>query len=368
MTIPGLPRASGGELTGCHRRARSACPRRQGGSRARSASRGARSDAVRRRRGREGARRAGGPLRRREGLGLRGRSRSRSRCRSRASTCSRRSSRDGGYDTVLFANSVLAADVAAGLAARLDAGLNWDLADVELQDGELVGKRPALQDSVHVDVGWTRDAAPRALPRRLVRRDAERRRRRAGGRRRLARATRRTRRRRALVGRGRRGVERALDRGRRRDRRRRPRARRARELHARRGARAGARRRGRRDPRGRRRRLVPVLGPDRPDREDRLAEALRRARHLRRDPAQGRHAELGHDRRDQQGPERADLRVQRPRRRRRRARDRPQADRARPRSGSHEHGPSQLPAAVLRGRLRRRADATPRTSGSRSAC
>jgi len=62
---------------------------------------------------------------------------------------------DGGYDTVLFANSVLAADVAAGLAARLDAGLNWDLADIELQGGELIGKRPALQDSVYVDVGWT---------------------------------------------------------------------------------------------------------------------------------------------------------------------------------------------------------------------
>ncbi len=62
---------------------------------------------------------------------------------------------DGGYDTVLFANSVLAADIAAGLAARLDAGLNWDLADVELNGGELVGKRPALQDSVYVDVGWT---------------------------------------------------------------------------------------------------------------------------------------------------------------------------------------------------------------------
>ncbi len=34
---------------------------------------------------------------------------------------------DGGYDTFLFSNSVLAADVAAGLAARLGAGLNWDL-------------------------------------------------------------------------------------------------------------------------------------------------------------------------------------------------------------------------------------------------
>ena len=32
-----------------------------------------------------------------------------------------------GFDTVLFAASVLSADVAAALAARLDAGLNWDL-------------------------------------------------------------------------------------------------------------------------------------------------------------------------------------------------------------------------------------------------
>ncbi len=63
--------------------------------------------------------------------------------------------REGGYDTVLFANSVLAADVAAGLAARLDAGLNWDLTDVAVRDGELVGTRPALQDSVYVEVGWS---------------------------------------------------------------------------------------------------------------------------------------------------------------------------------------------------------------------
>src|ERR671935_529419 len=62
--------------------------------------------------------------------------------------------RDRGFDTVLFAGSVLAADVAAGLAARLDAGLNWDLTDIAREDGRLVGKRPALEDSVHVDVGW----------------------------------------------------------------------------------------------------------------------------------------------------------------------------------------------------------------------
>jgi electron transfer flavoprotein alpha subunit len=58
--------------------------------------------------------------------------------------------RDEGYDTVLFGQSVLAADVSAGLAARLDAGLNWGLVDF---DGEQ-GKAPQLQDTVIVEVGW----------------------------------------------------------------------------------------------------------------------------------------------------------------------------------------------------------------------
>jgi electron transfer flavoprotein alpha subunit len=62
--------------------------------------------------------------------------------------------REQRFDTVLFPGSVLAADVAAGLSARLDAGLNWDLVDIERDGGALVGKRPALQDSVFVDVGW----------------------------------------------------------------------------------------------------------------------------------------------------------------------------------------------------------------------
>src|SRR6185503_2810921 len=61
---------------------------------------------------------------------------------------------EGGFDAVLFGASVLSADVAAGLAARLDAGLNYDLTDLAVEGGELVGKRPALGDSVYVDVGW----------------------------------------------------------------------------------------------------------------------------------------------------------------------------------------------------------------------
>jgi electron transfer flavoprotein alpha subunit len=67
--------------------------------------------------------------------------------------------RDQGFDAVLFAASVLAADVAGGVSARLDAGLNWDLNDLAMEGGELVGKRAALGDSVYVDAGWT--AAPR---------------------------------------------------------------------------------------------------------------------------------------------------------------------------------------------------------------
>jgi electron transfer flavoprotein alpha subunit len=66
---------------------------------------------------------------------------------------------DEQFDAVLFAASVLSADVAAALAARLDAGLNYDLTDLAVEDGKLVGKRPALGDSVYVDVGWSSEPA-----------------------------------------------------------------------------------------------------------------------------------------------------------------------------------------------------------------
>jgi electron transfer flavoprotein alpha subunit len=60
-----------------------------------------------------------------------------------------------GAENVLFGASVLAADVAAGLAARLDAGLNWDVTDLSLEGGELVATRPALGDAAIVQAGWT---------------------------------------------------------------------------------------------------------------------------------------------------------------------------------------------------------------------
>jgi electron transfer flavoprotein alpha subunit len=67
--------------------------------------------------------------------------------------------RDKGFQNVLFGASVLASDVAGGLSARLDAGLNWDINDLEMRDGALVGKRSALGDTVRADVGWS--AEPR---------------------------------------------------------------------------------------------------------------------------------------------------------------------------------------------------------------
>lgn len=65
--------------------------------------------------------------------------------------------RDHDVRTILFENSVLAADVAAGLAVRLGAGVNWDLQDLSLRDGVLVGTRYALEDSIALDVGWLGD-------------------------------------------------------------------------------------------------------------------------------------------------------------------------------------------------------------------
>jgi electron transfer flavoprotein alpha subunit len=61
----------------------------------------------------------------------------------------------GGYDNVFFAQTILGADVAAALAARLDAGLNWQLTDVAADGDGLTAKQPALSDSVVCDVAWT---------------------------------------------------------------------------------------------------------------------------------------------------------------------------------------------------------------------
>ena len=60
-----------------------------------------------------------------------------------------------GFETVLFGASVLAADIAAALAARLEAGLNYGLIDLRLEGDRLVGRQPVLGDSLYANVGWT---------------------------------------------------------------------------------------------------------------------------------------------------------------------------------------------------------------------
>jgi electron transfer flavoprotein alpha subunit len=60
-----------------------------------------------------------------------------------------------GFENVFFAQTILGGDVAAALAARLDAGVNWQLTDVRAEGDGLVGTQPALSDTVVVDVGWT---------------------------------------------------------------------------------------------------------------------------------------------------------------------------------------------------------------------
>ena len=95
------------------------------------------------------------------------------------------------------------------------------------------------------------------------------------------------------------------------------RARLGREVRAGRAARRRAGCRGRRVARRRRCRIRAAVVPGRADRGVGVAAAVRRARDLGRDPAQGRHADGEDDRRDQQGRGCPDLRDRRLRRRRR---------------------------------------------------
>jgi electron transfer flavoprotein alpha subunit len=60
-----------------------------------------------------------------------------------------------GTDLLLCPTTALSCDVAAGLAARLEAGICWGLVDVECDDGQLIGKRLAENDTVVAEIEWT---------------------------------------------------------------------------------------------------------------------------------------------------------------------------------------------------------------------
>ena len=224
-------------------------------------------------------------------------------CRSRASTRSRTSSTTRASRPVSSRESILAADITAGLAARLNAGLDLAVDDIANDGGSLVQQPSAFADFVVVDVG-AGGTTPRMrgyFPRRRVRPHRAR-----GGK---------------VEVRSRRELPRRL----------------ARRPIVERGA--APRRAQPFDRRGRRTSSSPAAsGLGRPEEFPRLVEELtkrsaaritatravvdagwypsrrrsarpasrsrrrstHRRRHLRRDPAQGRDAELD-DRRDQQG-------------------------------------------------------------------
>jgi electron transfer flavoprotein alpha subunit len=58
-------------------------------------------------------------------------------------------------DAVVFGAGVVSADVAAGLAARLGAGINCETTDFTLAAGAVTATRPALGDTVLVESGFT---------------------------------------------------------------------------------------------------------------------------------------------------------------------------------------------------------------------
>ena len=195
---------------------------------------------------------------------------------------------DNGHEYALFGGGLLGFEIGAGLAARLDAGVCMEVTNVRVEDGKLVAERPILGDSQVSDVHYRSDVGMIIGRLNAFEIEAERRRR-GDGRGRRGRV-------RPALAQGHDGPARRAARRRRQHRGRRlprgrwPRARQGRGLRGARGARRRARRRRRRHPRGGRRRLVLLLRPDRPDGQDRRAEALPGGRHLRRDPAQGRDA------------------------------------------------------------------------------
>ena len=58
-------------------------------------------------------------------------------------------------DAVLFGAGVVSADVAAGLAARLGAGINCETTDFTLDAGSVTATRPALGDTILVESSFT---------------------------------------------------------------------------------------------------------------------------------------------------------------------------------------------------------------------
>lgn len=64
-----------------------------------------------------------------------------------------------GASHVFASASVLAAEWAGAVAARLDGGVTTDGVELSVNGGDVVMQRPALDDSVYVNCGWTSPGA-----------------------------------------------------------------------------------------------------------------------------------------------------------------------------------------------------------------
>ncbi|HTV31423.1 MAG TPA: electron transfer flavoprotein subunit alpha/FixB family protein [Xanthobacteraceae bacterium] len=63
--------------------------------------------------------------------------------------------RRDSIDLLLCPTTALSCDVAAGLATRLEAGVCWGLVDIELKDGQFIGKRLAENDALVAEIEWS---------------------------------------------------------------------------------------------------------------------------------------------------------------------------------------------------------------------
>ena len=63
---------------------------------------------------------------------------------------------EGDYDTVLFGQTRFSLPTSPAVSRRASTPGSTGISSMSrFEDGELVGKRPALQDTVYADVGWT---------------------------------------------------------------------------------------------------------------------------------------------------------------------------------------------------------------------
>lgn len=58
-------------------------------------------------------------------------------------------------DALLLSTTVMSVELAAALAARLEAGISWGMTELHLEDAQLAAQRPVINDSLLAEIIWT---------------------------------------------------------------------------------------------------------------------------------------------------------------------------------------------------------------------